>query len=149
MDKSVKRKIINIIVVFLIILMLFLIIMPSPYKPTNQACNEAKQLTEYVTSNYSFPRESIFDSKSAPVSWIAGRNICFFKESHVINICYITEPEEQKKIIAIIEDYKKEKQIRDVVINFYEKEYKRIRPVEHGEVISSGVEGLLLKAKIK
>lgn len=149
MGRSLKRNIINIVVIFLIVLMLFLIIMPSPYKPTTKACNEAKQLTEHVTSNYSFPRESIFDSKSAPVSWIAGRDICFFKEAHVITVCYVINSEEQEKIVDLITEYKNQNRIRSVKLKFYEKEYKRTRQVQHGEVTSSGVEGLIGEVEIK
>jgi hypothetical protein len=129
--------------------MVFLIVMPSPYKPTDNACNEVKKLSGHLASNYSFPRESIFDSKSAPVSWIAGRNIYFFKEPHIMNVCYVTNSEEQEKIVDIITKYKQENKIRSITVKFFEKEYKRTRQVQNGVVTSSGVEGLLSEVKVK
>lgn len=149
MARSKKRKNIDVAVGCLILIMLFLIIMPSPYKPTDQSIGEVKGLTEYITSHYSFPRKSLFDSKSAPISWVAGRNICFFKEPHVITVCYITSAKEQDKIIDLIATYKKEHRIRTVTVQFYDAEYQRIKQVEYGEVTSCGVEGFLSEREVR
>jgi hypothetical protein len=126
-----------------------MIILPSPLYTSAREYEEARDITDYISNNYSFSHGSIFESKSAPISCLAGRTIYIYREPHVIKVCYITESEQQEKIIDLVKDYKNKNKMRSIIIKFYEKEYRRVTPVGRGEVVSSGVEGLLREVKIK